>query len=150
MQTYSFSSGDPRIKRKSCGRGTPKNDTGTLTPHQCNASCKGKCFSSFTCRNYLRSHSAHGLEVRKESNLRVGQGCPSLPERCLEWIPIYMPSTADASRHECGMPGAKHHFWCKPILFLLATRVLNASPMGEGLRKTIQDRSPPTSASCKG
>ena len=81
MQIYSFSSGDPRIKRKSCGRGTPKNDTGTLTPHQCNASCKGKCFSSFTCRNYLRSHSAHGLEVGKESNLPFGQGCPSLQEK---------------------------------------------------------------------
>ena len=64
--------------------GTPEHDTGTLTPHQCNASCKGKCFSSFTCRNYLRSHSTHGVEVRKESNLPVGQGCPSLPERCLE------------------------------------------------------------------
>ena len=84
VQTYSFSSGDPRIKRKSCGRGTPKNDTGTLTPHQCNASCKGKCFSSFTCRNYLRSHSAHGLEVRKESNLPVGQRCPNPPEKCFE------------------------------------------------------------------
>ena len=57
----------------------------TLTPHQCNASCKGKCFSSFTCRNYLRSPpSARGLEVLKKSNLPVGQGCPSLPERCLE------------------------------------------------------------------
>ena len=85
VQTYSFSSGDPRIKRKSCGRGTPKNDTETLTPHQCNASCKGKCFSSFTCRNYLRSPaSARGLEVLKKGNLPVGQGCQSLPERCLE------------------------------------------------------------------
>ena len=65
MQTYSFSSCDPRLKRKSCGRGTPKNDTRTLTPHQCKASCKGKCFSSFSCRNYLRSHSTHGLEVAK-------------------------------------------------------------------------------------
>ena len=88
VQTYSFSSGDPRIKRKSCGRGTPKNDTGTLTPHQCNASRKGKCFSSFTCRNYLRSHSAHGLEVAKESNLPFGQGCPSLQERRLDWRPM--------------------------------------------------------------
>ena len=61
--------------------GTPEHDTGTLTPHQCNASCKGKCFSSFTCRNYLRSHSAHGLEVGKESNLPLGQGCPSLQGR---------------------------------------------------------------------
>ena len=57
----------------------------TLTPHQCNASCKGKCFSSFTCRNYLRSPpSVHGFEVLKKSNLPVGQGCSSLPERCLE------------------------------------------------------------------
>ena len=55
-------------------------------------------------------------------------------------------SIADASGHECVMPGAKHRFWCKPILFLLATRVLNASPVGEGLRKTTQERSPLTNA----
>ena len=55
-------------------------------------------------------------------------------------------STADASGHECVMPGAKHCFWCKSILFLLATRVLNASPVGEGLRKTTQERSSLTSA----
>ena len=51
-------------------------------------------------------------------------------------------SIADASGHEYVMLGAKHRFWCKPILFLLATRVLNASPVGEGLRKTTQERSP--------
>ena len=55
-------------------------------------------------------------------------------------------SIADASGHECVMPGAKPRFWCKPILFLLATRVLNASPVGEGLRKTTQERSYLTSA----
>ena len=55
-------------------------------------------------------------------------------------------SIADASGHECVMPGAKHRFWCKPILFLLANRVLNASPVGEGLRKTTQERSPLTNA----
>ena len=55
-------------------------------------------------------------------------------------------SIADASGNECVMPGAKHRFWCKPILFLLATRVLNASPVGEGLRKTTQERSPLTNA----
>ena len=32
------------------------------------------------------------------------------------------------------------------MLFLLATRVLNASPVGEGLRKTTQECSPLTSA----
>ena len=42
-------------------------------------------------------------------------------------------STADASGHECVMSGAQHRFWCKPILFLLATRV-------------TQERSPLTSA----
>ena len=88
MQTYAFSSGDPRIKRKSCGRGTPKNDTVMLTTHQCNASCKGKSFSSFTCGHYLRSHSAHGLEVANESNLPFSQGCPSLQEKHFEWIPM--------------------------------------------------------------
>ena len=55
-------------------------------------------------------------------------------------------STADASGHECVMPGAKHRFWCKHILFLLATCVLKASPVGEGLRKTTEERSPLTSA----
>ena len=55
-------------------------------------------------------------------------------------------SIADASGHECVMLGAKHRFWCKPILLLLATRVLNASPVGEGLRTTTQERSPLTSA----
>ena len=45
---------------------TPKKDTGKLTRHQCNAFCRGKCFSSFTCKKYLRSHSAHALEVGKK------------------------------------------------------------------------------------
>ena len=31
VQTYFFSSGDPRIRRKSCGRGTLEHETGTLT-----------------------------------------------------------------------------------------------------------------------
>ena len=44
------------------------------------------------------------------------------------------------------MPGAKHRYWYKPILFLLATRVLNVSPVGEGLRTTTLERSPLTSA----
>ena len=59
---------------------------------------------------------------------------------------MHCGSTADASGHECVMPGAKHRFLCKPMLFLLATRVLNASPVGEGLRKTTQKCSPRTSA----
>ena len=55
-------------------------------------------------------------------------------------------SIADASGNECVMPGAKHRFWCKPIFFLLATRVLDASPVGEGLWNTTRERSPLTNA----
>ena len=39
------------------------------------------------------------------------------------------------------MPGAKNRYWYKPILFLLATRVLNVSPVGEGLRITTLELS---------
>ena len=46
-----------------------------------------------------------------------------------------------ASGNECVMPGAKHRFWCKPIFFLLATRVLDASPVGEGLGNTTRSHS---------
>ena len=33
-------------------------------------------------------HGTSELEVGKTSNLPFGQGCPSLQERFLEWIPV--------------------------------------------------------------
>ena len=84
VQTHSFSSGDPPIKHKSCGRGPPKNDIGTLT----HTSAMPRVKATASPRLHVETIYGHTqrteLEVRRESNLPVGQGCPSLPERCLE------------------------------------------------------------------
>ena len=85
---------------------------------------------------------------RRSNNRTVQEQVEVAARSCRTNPPLHAmwQHCARASGNECVMPGAKHRFWCKPIFFLLATRVLDASPVGEGLRNTTRERSPLTNA----
>ena len=65
-------------------------------------------YSMFVDMADITIHGTSELEVGKKGNLPFNQGCPRLPKRCLEWIPIWKFNAFGARRHTMQNWSDKH------------------------------------------